>query len=130
MNKQCNSSTMDTWKPLSQQDLTNESGKLMPVHDVGRYVSGLMIRNLLQNAETRMLKDKTAKMRHPLTGRVIKINGPSYLKLLDYMRSHELQEYILVLNKQGYWVAQNNDWVEDIKPKKKKRWQQPKIGKY
>lgn len=128
MNKQSNSEQMDTWKPLTRDDLLDSDGTLMPIGDIGRVVTGLMIRNLLQNAERRMLRDQIGSMRHPLSGRVIKINGPSYLKLLEYVTCNELQNYVLVLNKQGYWVAQDNDWVEEIKPARKQRRPKPQIG--
>lgn len=128
MNKQVGSEKMSTWKRLSKEDLTDADGKQMPIDDVARVVTGLMIRNMLLDAENRMQRENIVSMRHPLSGRVIKINGPSYLKLLEYVLRNELQEYVLVLNKQGYWVAQTKDWMDELAPPKKSRRRQPKIA--
>lgn len=99
-----------TWAPLKAEDLMDEYGKPIPPHECGREVDGSMVRNLMSRAEIYSARGHTDKMRHPFTGRLIKVNGPSYQKLLKAISSKMGNKFVLVMNKQGFWIAADDSW--------------------
>lgn len=114
------SAELNTWSPLKQSDMLDDDGKSIPIKDCIREVDGAMVKNLLSRALIYSGRGEFDKMRHPFTGRLIVVGGPSFCKLAKAIDTMLGSRFLLVLNKKGIWIAADEEWKTTLNIDRKK----------